>query len=76
MFPPRDWRDIERYPIEDVIEGFVYFSKDDPPPGDNRSPGYRWGWDNAKRDRSDDDDGYDAIRQEFIRETRKARVAE
>lgn len=83
QFPPRAWQDIEAYPIREVVEGFSDgydgVKAGDPVPGSNRSPAYRWGYQNAIRDHQAKDDGFDAIRHEYVRERRlrdPARVTE
>lgn len=66
-FPPRSWLDVAAYPDDDVVSGYREHRMDDPPPGPNRAPGYRWGWANARRDRSGSiDDGYDQVRGDYI----------
>jgi len=69
-FPPCSWRDIEAYDHNEVVEGYAGWRPDDPEPGPNRSPSFRWGWTNAKRDRSREDDGFDGIRGDSIRRHR------
>lgn len=64
-FPPASAADIAAYPDDDVVDGYRSYRKDDPDPGDNHAPGYRWGWANAKRDRGHDD-GMDWVRSEYI----------
>lgn len=73
-FPPETWRDIEAYSTADLIEGFsdgyTGVKSGDPVPGPNRSPAYRWGYQNAIRDHQAEDDGFDNVRHEFIRQRR------
>ena len=66
VFPPRNEWDVAAYPDDDVVEGYREWRPDDPEPGENRSPGYRWGWANGRRDRQGGDDGYDRVRQAYI----------
>lgn len=66
VFPPRDEWDILAYDDDEVIAGYREHRPDDQPPGDNRSPAYRWGWTNARRDLTRADDGFGAIRRAFI----------
>lgn len=67
VFPPRDAWDVIGYPSDDTIEGYREASLLEPPPGDNRPPGYRWGWANWLRDHQHQDDGFDRIRRETAR---------
>jgi hypothetical protein len=69
-FPPQDAWDIAAYPVDDVVDGYRSHSIDDHPPGDNRSPGYRWGWTNARKDVSRVDDGFESVRSDYIRLTK------
>lgn len=71
-FPPRDEWDIAAYEHDEVVAGFRGWCPDDPIPGDNHSPSYRWGWTNAARDHASCDDGYDGIRAAFIELSRRA----
>jgi hypothetical protein len=68
-FPPETWEHIAMYPDDDVTAGYRDWRPDDPPPGPNRSPGYRWGWANARRDRTKEDDGFGAVRHAYINAT-------
>lgn len=70
-FPPRTAFDIAAYEQDECVAGFMGWRPDDPVPGDNHSPSYRWGWTNAARDHSSSDDGYDGLRFAFI-ELRRA----
>lgn len=67
VFPPRDEWDVDAYPTDDVVDGYRGHSIHDPFPGDNHSPGYRWGFYNARKDATCIDDGYDHIRSAYIR---------
>jgi len=69
-FPPRHWTDIFGYDDDDVVSGYREHRPNDPEPGANRSPGYRWGWANRQRDSSREDDGLDQVRREYIRATK------
>lgn len=66
-FPPRTWRDVAEYNDEDIVSRYREYRHHDPPPGDNRPPGYRWGWANAKRDLSSGEDGFDGLRSDYIK---------
>lgn len=46
----------------------------DPEPGANRSPGFRWGWMNRKRDSQREDDGFDSVRRAYIESGRMKRT--
>ena len=67
VFPPRDEWDIASYDTEDVVSGYREHSVNDTMPGDNRAPGYCWGWLNARKDATGHDDGYEFIRSAYIR---------
>lgn len=69
-FPPRTWLDIRAYDTDDVVAGYREHRLGDPAPGGNRSPSYRWGWTNARRDASLQEDGFESLRHEFITITR------
>lgn len=62
VFPPRNVDDILMYDDAELLAGFMEFRKDEPMPGENRHPAYRWGWQNAFRDRVGPDP-YDEIRR-------------
>jgi hypothetical protein len=69
VFPPRDEWDVLGYPIDDVVEGYRSHRVGDPVPGNNHTPGYRWGWTNAQKDRTYKEipfDGFEAIRSAVI----------
>lgn len=66
VFPPRDEWDIAAYDSPDMVVGYMDQTPGGPSPGDNRSPGYRWGWANRARDRQADDDGFDTIRRAYL----------
>lgn len=71
VFPPRDAWDIAAYDDDECVSGYRDCRPDDPPPGGNHSPAYRWGWLNRQRDRSRDDDGFDRMRQAYVALTRR-----
>jgi hypothetical protein len=50
VFPPTCWQDIAAYDTDEVVQGYRDWRPDDPEPGPNHSPGYRWGWANMKAD--------------------------
>lgn len=64
IFPPRDIRDIFAYDISECVLGFQEYQPHIPDPGDEFTPSYRWGWANAKFDRTREDDGFLALRLE------------
>lgn len=66
VYPPRDAWDIASYDTEDVVDGYRSHRLEDTPPGDNRAPGYRWGWLNARKDVTGIPDGYEPLRQAYI----------
>lgn len=70
MFPPKHWTDIDTYDHEEVVAGYRSYRRDDPKPGANHSDGFRWGWQNGFYDHnSGEDDGFQAIRFAYIRES-------
>lgn len=67
-WPPKSWRDIEDYDHEEIVLGYREYREGDPMPGENRSPGFRWGWSNRAYDHSNGkDDGFAYIRHEGAR---------
>lgn len=70
IFPPTAPEHIESYPDDDVVSGYRDHCIDDPEPGPNRSPGYRWGWLNARKDATGEADGHEWVRGAFIRKHR------
>lgn len=68
-FPPRSWEDIAAYDTDESVAGYREHRPDDPPPGPNRSPGYRWGWTNRRKDMTGVPDGFESIRRDYYRET-------
>lgn len=70
-FPPRDVWDIAAYDEEELVAGYRDYRPDDPPPGANHSPAYRWGWTNRRRDMTHLCDGFESLRYEFIQMTRR-----
>lgn len=71
VFPPRDEWDIAAYPADDIVAGYWDHNINDPAPGDNRSPGFRWGWMNARKDATHQRDGFEQIRRNYIIMTRR-----
>lgn len=69
-FPPTCIEDIMSYDADEVMAGYREYRRDDPEPGDNRSPGYRWGWTNRKRDVTYEPDPFIELRYEYIRTMR------
>ena len=70
VFPPRDELDVAAYDIGEVAAGYSDHRPDDPAPGPNHSPGYRWGWANCRKDVTLEADGSEAIRSAFLGMTR------
>ena len=68
-FPPKHWTDIFAYYEDEVVAGYREYRPDEPEPGPNRSPGYRWGWANRKGDTTGEPDGLDHVRRDYIRAT-------
>lgn len=66
VFPPRDEWDIAAYETDDVVQGYRDWRPDDPAPGPNHSPGYRWGWTNGRKDRTSKVDGYEDLRRAYF----------
>lgn len=71
-FPPRVAEDVDAYDHREMVDGYMEYKPDDPFPGDNRSPAYRWGWQNGHRDHSDGDDGYDFLRRQLAKRIRRS----
>lgn len=70
VFPPRDEWDIAAYDTDEVVAGYREHRIDDPVPGPNRSPAYRWGWANRRRDGTHQPDGLELQRRAYIDLTR------
>lgn len=66
VFPPRDEWDIAAYQTDEVVAGYREYCINDPAPGPNHAPGYRWGWANCRRDVTREPDGLDHVRHAFI----------
>lgn len=66
VYPPRSARDIAAYDQTECEAGYLDCRPNDPAPGENRSPAFRWGWANRCRDRSREDDGFDAMRRAYF----------
>lgn len=49
-FPPTCWQDIAAYDLDECVAGYRDWRPDDPEPGPNHSPAYRWGWLNCEAD--------------------------
>ena len=64
-FPPRSADDIETYDQSELLAGFMEFKVDDPFPGENRSPAYRWGWQRGFKDHGGKDE-FDHLRRAVI----------
>lgn len=71
VFPPRDVWDIAAYQTDEVVSGYRDHRPDDPTPGPNHSPGYRWGWTNRRKDVSGNPDGFEDIRYAYILVSRR-----
>lgn len=69
-FPPRDEWEVLAYDVDEMVAGYREYRPDDPEPGANRSPAYRWGWANRRKDSTGEPDGFEEIRQAFIWLTR------
>jgi len=69
VFPPRDEWDIAAYDGAEIGDGYRGHSLADDKPGPNHSPGYRWGWANARKDATymDGPDGFEDIRFAYIK---------
>ena len=65
-YPPRCAEDIHAYDGKETVAGYSEYCPSDPFPGANRSPAYRWGWQNCHRDNGHEDD-YDWLRYDYIR---------
>lgn len=70
IFPPRDEWDIAAYDTDQVVAGYREHRLDDPSPGGNHHPAYRWGWTNARKDCSHLSDGFEGLRARYIDLTR------
>lgn len=71
QFPPRDPFEIASYPDDEIVAGYRDYRTDDPPPGSNHAPGYRWGWTNARKDITREPDGYESLRAAYISMTKR-----
>lgn len=71
IFPPRDVWDIAAYDTDEIVDGYLSHCIEDVPPGDNRAPGYRWGWLNARKDATHVLDGFEGLRFAYIRMSRR-----
>ena len=69
-FPPKCIEDIMSYDANETVAGYREYRPDEPAPGPNRAPGYRWGWTNRKRDVTGEPDDFIALRYEYIRAMR------
>jgi hypothetical protein len=69
-YPPKTWEDVESYDGDDIVAGYREHTSGDPPPGPNRPPGYRWGWANARKDATGQEDGFEHVRAEGIAASR------
>jgi hypothetical protein len=65
-FPPRDAWDVASYDLDECVAGYRDYRPDDPAPGANHSPAYRWGWINRRKDTTREPDGFEHIRSAFI----------
>jgi hypothetical protein len=66
-FPPASSVDVFFYSDDEIVAGYRDYRPRDPEPGANRSPGYRWGWSNARYDRTGQDGGLASIRAEVAK---------
>lgn len=71
-FPPQNHFDIASYDEDEIFQAYLEFQRDDPAPGDNHSPAYRWGWQNCLRDAQHKDDGFDWVRHQYLQAQRVA----
>lgn len=69
QFPPRDEWDVLAYDEDELVAGYRSYRPDDPEPGGNHSPAFRWGWVNRRKDSTRIPDGFEGIRSAFIRMT-------
>jgi hypothetical protein len=73
VFPPRDKWDVAAYETDELVAGYREYRPSDPEPGANRrSPAYRWGWVNRRKDSTCIPDGFEGIRSEYILMSRHA----
>lgn len=79
VFPPQTELDLQAYAEDMVTAGYMDGrSAIDPldcPPGENHAPAYRWGWQNAIRDKTHKDDGYDHLRHTYLMAIREQKSA-
>jgi hypothetical protein len=66
QFPPRDEWDIAAYDTDELVAGYRDYRPDDPAPGPNHSPAYRWGWTNKRKDMTREPDGFEVLRHRYI----------
>jgi len=71
VFPPRDEWDVLAYNLDETVQGYRDWTPDDPTPGPNHSPAYRWGWANSRLDHTREEDGYGEVRRAYARMTFK-----
>jgi hypothetical protein len=71
-FPPTCIEDIMSYDTDEVVAGYREGRPDDPMPGENRDPGYRWGWANRLRDTTGEPDQFSPLRHAYYRALRSA----
>lgn len=69
-FPPTCIEDIMSYPATEMLAGYADYEAGDHPPGSNHSPGYRWGWTNARQDKTREIDQFQPLRFAYIRTMR------
>ncbi len=65
--------DVYAYADDDVVAGYLDAQTNEPTPGLNHAPGYRWGWANRIKYRTHQNDGLDGVRDEYIRQMPAAR---
>lgn len=70
-FPPIYAADIIAYDLHSMFQGYADFAPHSAPPDATSSPSYRWGWQNALRDYTGEDDGLDHMRIDFLRLKRR-----
>lgn len=66
VYPPRDAWDVAAYPTDDCVAGYRDHRIDEPIPGGNHAPGYRWGWVNSRKDATGIPDGFEGIRSAYF----------
>ena len=66
-WPPQTVDDILAMDHDEVVDGYTSYEHDDPEPGPNRTPGFRWGWFNRCADMTHVQDEHYPLRRAMAR---------